>query len=181
MKYRRYWLLLGALFVLATLMAAGLTYYLESPHLVTRPPDPLPLHARLVRVPNSFAKYELCTEVYAFSQPVVDNPYKTDYSFHDPFRNEMDTITPRFMGRQAGALSASFTILVELRHVGKYYLTISNVQEKDGIGLLLPDAQNHLQAGTVPIFIVSGESSGVAVLDYTCPFQWNWKSTIQSQ
>ena len=45
----------------------------------------------LALTPNSAYKYNLCTEAFAFSHAQPGNPYKTDFTFHDPFRNASDT------------------------------------------------------------------------------------------
>ena len=39
----------------------------------------------LARTPYSAYKYNLCTEAFAFSHPAPENPYKTDFTFQDPF------------------------------------------------------------------------------------------------
>ena len=48
----------------------------------------------LARTPHSAYKYNLCTEAIAYSHPAPDNPYKTDFTFQDPFRKAKDTIIP---------------------------------------------------------------------------------------
>src|SRR5579875_2803271 len=53
-----------------------------------------PAHSGLTRTANSAFKYNLCTEAYAFAYASPDNPFKTDYTFRDPFRADSDTIIP---------------------------------------------------------------------------------------
>ena len=56
------------------------------------PAKPAASRSHLVRVPHSAYKYSLCTEAFAFAKASADNPYKTDFTFRDPFRNANDTI-----------------------------------------------------------------------------------------
>ena len=57
----------------------------------TTPTNPI---FHLARTPYSAYKYNLCTEAIAYSHATPDNPYKTDFTFQDPFRNAKDTIIP---------------------------------------------------------------------------------------
>ena len=58
---------------------------------ITVPGSPI---NHLVRTPDSAYKYNLCTEAIAYSHATPDNPYKTDFTFQDPFRKAKDTIIP---------------------------------------------------------------------------------------
>jgi hypothetical protein len=131
----------------------------------------------LARTPNSAYKYNLCTQAYAYAFAGPDNPFKTDYTFPDPFRHANDTIIPRLMGTDTRDDTVSFTVKIVVSQVAVYDETIAHVHELDGISILLPDAQDHLQRSGVPQFIVSSLNPGrLAVLDYTCPDQWVWKA-----
>jgi hypothetical protein len=131
----------------------------------------------LARTPNSAYKYNLCTQAYAYAFASPDNPFKTDYTFPDPFRHANDTIIPRLMGTDMRDDTVSFTVKIVVSQVAVYNETIGHVHELDGISILLPNAQDHLQRSGVPQFIVSSLNPGrLAVLDYTCPDQWVWKA-----
>jgi len=131
----------------------------------------------LARTPDSAYKYNLCTRAYAYAFASPDNPFKTDYSFPDPFRRANDTIIPRLMGTDTGDDTVSFNVKIVVNQVAVYNETIAHVHELDGISILLPNAQDHLQRSDVPQFIVSSLNPGrLAVLDYTCPDQWIWKA-----
>ncbi len=131
----------------------------------------------LARTPNSAYKYNLCTQAYAYAFASPDNPFKTDYTFPDPFRHANDTIIPRLMGTDTRDDTVSFNVKIVVNQVAVYNETIAHVHELDGISILLPDTQDHLQRSGVPQFIVSSLNPGrLAVLDYTCPDQWVWKA-----
>ncbi len=130
----------------------------------------------LARTPNSAYKYNLCTQAYAYAFAGPDNPFKTDYTFPDPFRHASDTIIPRLMGTDTRDGSVSFDVKIVVNQVAVYNETIAHVHELDGISIMLPDTQDHLQRSGVPQFIVSSLNPGrLAVVDYTCPDQWIWK------
>jgi len=131
----------------------------------------------LARTPNSAYKYNLCTQAYAYAFASPDNPFKTDYTFPDPFRHANDTIIPRLMGTDTGDDTVSLNVKIVVNQVAVYNETIAHVHELDGISILLPDTQDHLQRSGEPQFIVSSLNPGrLAVLDYTCPDQWIWKA-----
>jgi hypothetical protein len=133
---------------------------------------------QLVRSPNSAYKYHLCAEAYAYLRATPANPYKTDFTFQDPFRNAQDTIIPHFVAIDAYDHSLSFSVTVILRQLATVEATISHVHELDGISVQLPDRANQLQEPSVPQFVVVAiaEPGNVAVLDYTCPQQWHWSA-----
>jgi len=134
--------------------------------------------SHLGRIPNSAYKYHLCTEAYAFVLAAPDNPYKTDFTFRDPFRTASDTIIPRYLGYDQQGDAVSFSVKMIISQVATYNETISHVHGLDGISIYIPDGQNRLERSSVPQFIVSYLPTGtgrVAVLDYTCPEQWVWK------
>jgi hypothetical protein len=62
----------------------------------------------LARTPNSAYKYNLCTEAFAYAHAGSNNPYKTDYTFHDPFRNANDTIIPLLLDMNQRDQTISF-------------------------------------------------------------------------
>lgn len=132
--------------------------------------------SHLARIPHSAYKYSLCTEAFAFAKATADNPYKTDFTFHDPFRNASDTIIPRFLGFDNQTAIASFSVKIIIDQVATFNETISHVQTTDGIAILIPNASSQLQQSHIPQFIVSLPEHGgnLAVLDYTCPDQWVW-------
>ncbi len=133
-------------------------------------------HAGLARTPNSAYKYDLCTQAYAYAFATPNNPYKTDYTFRDPFRKANDTIIPRLLGYDGRDHTVTFSVKIIINQVATFNELISHVSELDGISILLPDLQNHLQRSGVPQFIISSLGNGrIAVLDYTCPEQWVWK------
>jgi len=138
--------------------------------------SPAPPQAGLMRTPNSAYKYDLCTEAFAFAHATPDNPYKTDYSFTDPFRKAKDTIIPRLMDYDSRTATVNFTVEIIVNQVATFHESISQVHELDGISIILPDTKNHLQHSGVPQFIISSLGRGkLAVLEYTCPSQWVWK------
>ena len=137
---------------------------------------PLVAKSHLERVPNSAFKYDLCTEAFAYVLASPDNPYKTDYTFHDPFRHADDTIIPRYLGLDTQGNSVSFSVQIIINQVATFNETIHNIRAHDGIAILLPDKQNHLQHSSIPHFIITlpGPGNDLAILDYTCPEQWVW-------
>jgi len=133
-------------------------------------------HASLMRTANSAYKYNLCMEAYAFAHASASNPYKTGYSFVDPFRNVQDTITPHLLDYDASTQTVNFSIDIAVGKVATFHQMISGVHELDGISVILPDMQNAPQRSGIPQFIISSLNNGqVAVLDYTCPADWVWK------
>lgn len=163
------WVLLALVLVI---VAASL--FIVRIHLSVSPPV---VRSHLGRVADSAFKYHLCTESYAFVLAAPDNPYKTDFTFHDPFRTGNDTIIPRYLGYNQGGKTVSFSVQMIFSQVATYNETISHVRELDGIFIYIPDTQNRLQRSSIPQFIVSYLPTGngiVAVLDYTCPEQWTW-------
>ena len=136
----------------------------------------------LVRTPDSAYKYDLCTEAYAFAFTRANNPYKTDFTFDDPFRNTSDTIIPSLLNLDKRDESVSLGVQIIIGQVATFNESISHVHALDGISILLPDKQNHLQRSGVPQFIISylSNDGNAAVLDYTCPQQWVWKSIPNS-
>jgi hypothetical protein len=132
----------------------------------------------LVRTPNSAYKYNLCTEAFAYSHAGANNPYKTDFTFNDPFRNTNDTIIPLLWDWNVHDQTASFDVKIIVGQLDTITESISNVSALDGISILLPDQQGHLQQPSIPQFIVSSISINgtLAVLDFTCAEQWMWKA-----
>ncbi len=136
------------------------------------------IRSHLIRVPNSAYKYHLCVEALAFKLATPDNPYKTDETFHDPFRHTDDTIIPRFLGFERNGDTVSFSVKIIFNQIATYNETISHVRAQDGISILIPDNQNNLQHSSIPQFIISNLPTAgraeIAVIDYTCPEQWKW-------
>ncbi len=132
----------------------------------------------LALTPYSAYKYNLCTEAFAFAHAGADNPYKTDYTFHDPFRNANDIIIPLLLDMDQREQSVSFTVKIIVGQLGTFSDSISHVSALDGISVLLPDQQGHLQRPSIPQFIVSSLNGNgrLAVLDFTCSEQWQWKA-----
>ncbi len=64
----------------------------------------------LVRTPHSAYRYNLCVEAFAYSHAQADNPFKTDYSFRDPFRQANDTIIPRLMDLDKSDNTVTFDV-----------------------------------------------------------------------
>jgi hypothetical protein len=156
------------------LVVAAAGFFIVHAHLSVSSPA---ARSHLGRVPNSAYKYHLCTEAFAFDLATPDNPYKTDFTFRDPFRTASDTIIPRYLGYDQRGDTVSFSVKMIFSQVATYNETISHVHALDGISVYIPDAQNRLQRSSVPQFIVSYLPTGagrVAVLDYTCPAQWTW-------
>jgi hypothetical protein len=139
---------------------------------------PVVYKSHLARIPNSAYKYDLCGEVFAFARASADNPYKTDFTFNDPFRKTKDTIIPRFLGFDNQTAIASFSVQIIIDQVATFNETISHVQARDGISILIPNVESQLQHSRIPQFIISLPPHGgnVAVLDYTCPDQWIWSA-----
>jgi hypothetical protein len=139
---------------------------------------PVAYKSHLARIPDSAYKYDLCSEAFAFARASADNPYKTDFTFNDPFRKSKDTIIPRFLGFDNQTPIASFSVQIIIDQVATFNETISHVQAMDGISILIPDADSQLQHSRVPQFIISlpPHRGNVAVIDYTCPDQWIWSA-----
>ena len=133
-------------------------------------------HISLIRTANSAYKYDLCMEAFAFPHASASNPYKTGYSFADPFRKAQDIVTPHLLDYDASTQTVNFSIDVVVGKVSTFHLMIAGVHELDGISVILPNVQNAPQRSGIPQFIVSALNSGqLAILDYTCPNEWVWK------
>jgi hypothetical protein len=134
--------------------------------------------SHLTRTPNSAYKYDLCVEAFAFAHAQPSNPFKTNYSFHDPFRNASDTVIPLLMDQDQHDNTVSFTVTIIVSEVATYTESISHVAVLDGISVMLPDKDGHLQRASEPQFIVSYLDNGgsTAVLDYTCSQEWHWSA-----
>jgi hypothetical protein len=132
----------------------------------------------LALTPYSAYKYNLCTEAFAFSHAKPGNPYKTDFTFHDPFRNANDTIIPLLWDQNLRELTVSFTVKIIVGQLDTFTDSISHVSALDGISIMLPDQEGHLQRPSIPQFIVSSldRNGTLAVLDFTCAEQWKWIS-----
>jgi hypothetical protein len=132
----------------------------------------------LARTPNSAYKYNLCTEAFAYAHAGSNNPYKTDYTFHDPFRDTNDTIIPLLLDMDQRDHSVSFTVKIIVGQLDTFTDSISHVSALDGISVMLPDQHGHLQRPSIPQFIVSSLNGNgrMAILDFTCSEQWQWKS-----
>ena len=130
----------------------------------------------LARTPHSAYKYNLCTEVIAYSHAESGNPYKTDFTFQDPFRKVNDTIIPLLWDQSLNDQTVSFTVKIIVGQLDTFTESISHVSVLDGISIMLPDQQGQLQRPSIPQFIVSSlERNGtVAILDFTCAEQWKW-------
>jgi hypothetical protein len=131
----------------------------------------------LTRTPFSAYKYNLCTEATAYSHATPDNPYKTDFTFEDPFRNAKDTIIPLLWDQNQSDQTVSFKVKIIVGQLATFTETISHVAVLDGISIMLPDQNGQLQRPSIPQFIVSSLVSNgtVAILDFTCAEQWKWK------
>ena len=134
-----------------------------------------PIH-HLALTPDSAYKYNLCTEAIAYSHPAPDNPYKTDFTFQDPFRNAKDTIIPLLWDQNLSDQTVSFKITIIVGQLDTFTESISHVAVLDGISIMLPDQQGRLQRPSIPQFIVSSlERNGtIAIIDFTCAEQWKW-------
>jgi hypothetical protein len=165
---RRLLLLVGLVVIAVSLFAL---------RFVLAPRAPV-AHSGLLRVANSAYKYDLCSEAYAFAFATPDNPYKTDYTFQDPFRKGNDTIIPHLLNYDAPTRTITFNVDIIINRVATFHIAISHVHELDGIYVLLPDSENHLRHSNLPQFIISwlGKGGNFAILDYTCPNQWTWKA-----
>lgn len=130
----------------------------------------------LTRTPYSAYKYNLCTEAIAYSHATPDNPFKTDFTFQDPFRNAKDTIIPLLWDQNLHDQTVSFKVKIIVGQLATFTETISHVDVLDGISVMLPDQYGQLQRPSIPQFIVSSLESNetVAVLDFTCTEQWKW-------
>ena len=163
----RRWVLLALLliFLVASLLIVR--------QRITVPNSPID---HLARTPHSAYKYNLCTEVIAFSHAEPDNPYKTDFTFQDPFRKANDTIIPLLWDQNLSDQTVSFHVKIIVGQLDTFTESISHVSALDGISILLPDQQGHLQRPSIPQFIVSSlaKNGTVAVLDFTCVEQWKW-------
>lgn len=134
-----------------------------------------PIH-HLARTPYSAYKYDLCTEAIAFSHAAPDNPYKTDFTFQDPFRQAKDTIIPLLWDQNRSDQTVSFQVKIIVGQLETFTESISHVSVLDGISIMLPDQSGRIQRPTIPQFIVSSlENDGaIAILDFTCATQWKW-------
>ena len=130
----------------------------------------------LARTPSSAYKYNLCTEVLAYSHAAPDNPYKTDFSFQDPFRNAKDTIIPLLWDQNLSDQTVSFQVKIIVGQLDTFTESISHVAVLDGISIMLPDQYGQLKRPSIPQFIVSSleRNETVAILDFTCAEQWKW-------
>ncbi len=74
--------------------------------------------------------------------------------------------------------TVSFTVTIIVSEVATYTESISHVAVLDGISVMLPDKNGHLQRASEPQFIVSYLDNGgrTAVLDYTCSQEWHWSA-----
>jgi hypothetical protein len=156
--------------VLLIFLTAGIFFVRQR---ITVPPKPI---YHLARTPDSAYKYDLCTEVIAFAHATPDNPYKTDFTFQDPFRNAKDTIIPLLWDQNLSDKTVSFKVKIIVGQLDTVTEFISHVAVLDGISIMLPDIQGQLQKTSIPQFIVSSlEQNGtVAILDFTCAEQWKW-------
>jgi hypothetical protein len=134
-----------------------------------------PIH-HLTRTPHSAYKYNLCTEAIAYSHAAPDNPYKTAFTFQDPFRKAKDTIIPLLLDQNLSDQTVSFQVKIIVGQLDTYTESISHVAVLDGISIMLPDQHGQLQRPSIPQFIVSFlERNGtLAILDFTCAEQWKW-------
>ena len=130
----------------------------------------------LARTPHSAYKYNLCIEAFAYAHAEPGNPYKTDFTFHDPFRNANDTIIPLLWNQDLRDQTVSFTVKIIVGQLDTFTDSISHVTALDGISIMLPDQEGHLQRPSIPQFIVSSLNGDgrMAVLDFTCAEQWQW-------
>src|SRR5437660_11202009 len=124
MNMRR-WLLLPLVMVVVVA-----SFFVLRARLTTSTPI---VRSHLGRVPDSAFKYHLCTESFAFIMATPDNPYKTDYTFHDPFRRANDTIIPRYLGFDKQGITVSFSVKIIIDQVATYNETIVKLHGLDGI------------------------------------------------
>ena len=163
------------IFILVGVSLLAIVLFALHQYMVVFPPLPDP-RSGLVRTPDSAFKYNLCTEAFAFAHASSDNPFKTDYTFRDPFRADSDTIIPHLLDYNPLTRTVNFNVDIIVSHVAVFHASIGLVHELDGISVLLPDKQNRLQSSSIPQFIVASLGQGrLAVLDYTCPDQWVWR------
>ena len=163
----RRWVLLALLLIF---LAASLFIIRQK---ITVPNSPI---NHLARTPYSAYKYNLCTEAIAYSHATPDNPYKTDFTFQDPFREAKDTIIPLLWDQNLSDQTVSFQVKIIVGQLDTFTESISHVSVLDGISIMLPDQHGQLQRPSIPQFIVSSlERNGtVAILDFTCAEQWKW-------
>ena len=163
----RRWVLLALLLIF---LAAALVIVRQK---ITASNSPI---NHLARTPYSAYKYNLCTEAIAFSHPAPDNPYKTDFTFQDPFRKAKDTIIPLLWDQNLSDQTVSFQVKIIVGQLDTFTESISHVSALDGISIMLPDQHGQLQRPTIPQFIVSSlEREGtIAIIDFTCTEQWKW-------
>ena len=130
----------------------------------------------LAPTPFSAYKYNLCTEAIAYSHATPDNPYKTDFTFQDPFRDAKDTIIPLLWDQNLSDQTVSFKVEIIVGQLATFTESISHVAVLDGISIMLPDQHGQLQRPSIPQFIVSWlERDGtIAIIDFTCSEQWKW-------
>ena len=140
---------------------------------ITAPPKPI---YHLARTPYSAYKYNLCTEAIAYAHATPDNPYKTDFTFQDPFRNAKDTIIPLLWDQNLSDQTVSFQVKIIVGQLDTYTESISHVSVLDGISIMLPNQHGQIQRPSIPQFIVSSlERNGtLAIIDFTCAEQWKW-------
>src|SRR5437899_1873988 len=129
------WFLL-ALMPLVLLVVAASIFVVRTRFAVATPVPMAKFH--LLRVPNSAYKYHLCTEAYSFAIAPVDNPYKTDQTFRDPFRHADDTIIPRFLGFDPQTNAVSFSVKIIIGQIATFNETIRHIHGEDGIAILIP-------------------------------------------
>jgi hypothetical protein len=134
-----------------------------------------PIH-HLSHTPYSAYKYNLCTEAIAYSHAAPDNPYKTDFTFRDPFRKANDTIIPLLWDQNLSDQTVSFKVKIIVGQLDTFTESISHIAVLDGISIMLPDQQGQLQKPSIPQFIIfSLERNGtIAIIDFTCADQWKW-------
>ncbi len=163
----RRWVLLALLLIF---LAASLFIVRQR---ITVPNSPI---NHLIRTPHSAYKYNLCTEAIAFSHAEPGNPYKTDFTFQDPFRKANDTIIPLLWDQNLSDQTVSFNVKIIVGQLDTFTESISHVSVLDGISIMLPDQQGRLQRPSIPQFIVSSlkRNGTVAILDFTCAEQWKW-------
>jgi hypothetical protein len=82
---------------------------------------------------------------------------------------------PFLPARELGA-SWRFLVKIIVGQLDTFTDSISHVSALDGISIMLPDREGHLQRPSIPQFIVSSlnRNGTLAVLDFTCAEQWKW-------
>jgi hypothetical protein len=130
----------------------------------------------LSHTPYSAYRYNLCTEAVAYSHAAPDNPYKTDFTFRDPFRKANDTIIPLLWDQNLSDQTVSFKVKIIVGQLDTFTESISHIAVLDGISIMLPDQRGQLQKPSIPQFIISSlERNGtIAIIDFTCADQWKW-------